>query len=92
MLMTVGIGMYMHVADHDNYKLELVIGEYTLGYFKDHIKVSVCILFIKTFKCFASVLAKDVKSSKKTQVWTASSYREFYLFFCPYKIIKATKQ
>lgn len=41
MLMTVGIGMYMHVADHDNYKLELVIGKYTLGYFKDHIKVSV---------------------------------------------------
>lgn len=41
MLMTVGIGMYMHVADHDNYKFELVIGEYTLGYFKDHIKVSV---------------------------------------------------
>lgn len=41
MLMTVGIGMYMHVADHDNYKLVLVIGKYTLGYFKDHIKVSV---------------------------------------------------
>lgn len=40
MLMTVGIGMYMHVADHDNYKFEPVIGEYTLGYFKDHIKVS----------------------------------------------------
>ena len=56
MLMTVGIGMYMHVADHDNYKLELVIGEYTLGYFKDHIKVSV--FFYQNLQMFCKCVGK----------------------------------
>lgn len=54
--MTVEIGMYMHVADHDNYKLELVIGEYTLGYFKDHIKVSV--FFYQNLQMFCKCVGK----------------------------------
>lgn len=42
--MIVGIGMYMYVVDYDNYKFELVIGEYIFGYFKDYIKVFVFFL------------------------------------------------
>ena len=57
MLMTVGIGMYMHVADHDNYKLELVIGEYTLGYFKDHMKVS-AFSFYQNLQMFCKCVGK----------------------------------
>lgn len=84
MLMTVGIGMYMHVADHDNYKLEPVIGEYTLGYFKDHVNhVKVSVFSLSKPSNVLQVCWQRMLSLQKRLKSGQHPHIENFVFFLP---------